>query len=267
MGFDSDQREPAPAGHTDHKPPATLPDGISGIWTYHSDVGPLAPPRYAMPDGSSYLLFGFDAGRAGRRDLIHARLIGPRTTPFVIDDRPRLCIGIRVVAGFAQAAFGIPASDLVDQRVEYHQVYSSADADLERIATAASDAERVTAALAVARRRYQVATRVPPSLRAAVAQIAGAEGNLRIGPLAEHLGVTRQHLARQFAAHVGMTVKQFARVKRAEAARARASAVLAARPRRVNWAMIAHQLGYYDQAHFISDFKSLMGTTPGKWIP
>ena len=256
---------PLPTGHTEARTPPALSDGISGVWAWHSEQRQPAAPRYASADGCSYLLFGFDAARGGRRDLIHARLIGPRTKPFIIDDRPRLCVGVRIVPGFAQAAFGLPASELLDQRVDYDLVYPGADADLDSFRAAETDAERVARALALARRRFRSATRVPPSLRLAVAHIAGAEGNVRVGSLVDRIGISRQYLARQFAAHVGMTAKQFARIKRAEAARTRAIAAWASHRGRVNWAMIAHQAGYYDQAHFISDFKALTGLTPGKW--
>ena len=160
----------------------------------------------------------------------------------------------------------MPASELLDARVEYDLAYPSADADLESIRAAGTDAERVAGILALAVRRFRSATRVPSSLRLAVAHIAVAEGNVRVGWLVDRIGVSRQHLARLFAAHVGMTVKQFARIKRAEAARARAVAVRAAHPGDVNWLTIAHQAGYYDQAHFIREFKALTGTTPGRWI-
>ena len=186
--------------------------------------------------------------------------------PFVIDDRPRLCIGVRFAPGFVRAAFGLPASELLDQRVDYDLVYSHADADLDGIRAAASDAERVAGGFALARRRFRSAARVPSGVRAAVAYIVAAQGNVRVGSLAECIGVTRQHLARQFAAHVGMTAKQFARVKRAEAARARAVTARAAHPRQVQWSSIALQAGYYDQAHFISDVKALTGVTPTRWI-
>lgn len=145
-------------------------------------------------------------------------------------------------------------------------VYASAPADLEAIQAAGSDTERVARIFGFARQRFCSAARIPTSLRAAVARIAASDGNVRVGALSEGIGVTRQHLARQFAAHVGMTVKQFARIKRAEAARALAKAAQAAHPRGVNWATISLQLGYYDQAHFIRDFKAVTGATPGKWI-
>ncbi len=238
-------------------------DGVSGAWAWHSDGRPAAR-RYALADACTYLLFAFDAAHNGRRDLVHARLIGPRTKPFMIDDQPRLCVGVRFVPGFAQAAFGMPASELLDQRVDYDLVYPNADADLDSIHSATTDMARVTRVLALARRRLPPTTRVPAALRAAVTQIVIAEGNLRVGSLADRIGVTRQHLARQFAAHVGMTAKQFARVKRAEAAQALAAR--AAPTGKVSWSVIAQRMGYYDHAHFIRDFKTLTGLTPGKWI-
>jgi hypothetical protein len=146
-----------------------LADGISGVWAWYSESAQRDAPRYALADGRAYLLFGFDAERGGRRDLIHARLIGPRIRPFLIDDRPRLCVGVRFAPGFVQAAFGLPASELLDQRVEYDVVYSSADADLAGIRAAITDEERVAGVLALAGRRFRSAPRIPSSLRVAVA--------------------------------------------------------------------------------------------------
>jgi AraC-like DNA-binding protein len=34
----------------------------------------------------------------------------------------------------------------------------------------------------------------------------------------------------------------------------------------IDWADLAVQLGYYDQAHFISDFRELVGQTPGEYV-
>src|SRR5437870_3013394 len=89
-----------------------LGGGISGVWAWPSEGAQPAAPRYGLADACAYLLFGFDAARAGRRDLVHARLIGPRMKPFLIDDRPRLCVGVRFAPGFVQAAFGPPGSSV-----------------------------------------------------------------------------------------------------------------------------------------------------------
>lgn len=33
-----------------------------------------------------------------------------------------------------------------------------------------------------------------------------------------------------------------------------------------DWAQIAIELGYYDQSHFIKDFKSIVGESPGEYV-
>src|SRR5438093_4929523 len=158
-----------------------LCDGISGVWAWPSEGAQPAAPRYGLADACAYLLFGFDAARAGRRDLVPARLIGPRMNPFVIDDRPRLCVGVRFAPGFVQAAFGLPASEFLDERVEYDLVYSDAAADIESIRAAVTDAERVALILALARRRFRAAARVTSSLRVSVADIVVADGHGCVG--------------------------------------------------------------------------------------
>ena len=35
---------------------------------------------------------------------------------------------------------------------------------------------------------------------------------------------------------------------------------------RVNWAGLAADLGYSDQSHLVTEFRSLTGLTPGRWI-
>jgi AraC-like DNA-binding protein len=56
---------------------------------------------------------------------------------------------------------------------------------------------------------------------------------------------------------VGLTPKRYCRVRRFQRA-----LVSAHRPRGVDWARVAVDCGYFDQAHFIHDFKSFAGVTP-----
>lgn len=36
--------------------------------------------------------------------------------------------------------------------------------------------------------------------------------------------------------------------------------------KKVNWASIAFDTGYYDQAHFINDFRDFSGFTPKQYV-
>lgn len=73
--------------------------------------------------------------------------------------------------------------------------------------------------------------------------------------VAEQLGVTGRHLRRAFTENVGIGPKEFARTVRLQRAM-----TMAATSR--DWARIAADAGYYDQAHLIGDFRQLVGLTP-----
>lgn len=254
-----------PEGYAEHKPPPDLATSVVCAWTRRvSGVVDVAMHR-VLPDGCSDILFVF--GQAERDyETIGASIVGPMTRPIVVDGpHPRLYVGVRLAPGYAQAAFRLPAFELTDQRVDYELVDRQAASHIDALA-GAGDAECVARAFEIVRRRLALGSAVSIGLRAAVRRIVQARGNLKVSALAAEIGVTRQQLARQFAAHVGLTPKMFARVMRARAAVARATAARHAHPRNVDWGAIAYDLGYYDQPHFIDDFKELTGQTPGEWL-
>jgi AraC-like DNA-binding protein len=222
-----------------------------------------------LPDGCVDIVLGFgrsdEPGESGD-GVTQAMGVGAMTRPLLVTGLgPRLYVGVRFRPGCAYAALGIPASELTDERVSYSVLARDAAAQLDALSALGTNEARLEAMVSLVRRRLAGALTVPASVRAAVHRISTARGGLRVADLASSIGITRQQLARQFATHVGVTPKTFARVIRAHAALARADAARAAYPREVDWSAIAYELGYYDQPHFIDDFKALTGTTPGEW--
>ena len=78
-----------------------------------------------------------------------------------------------------------------------------------------------------------------------------------IETLCREIGCSRQHLARAFRFHVGVSPKQLARVARLQ----RAVACLQ-RGAGHGLADLALGLGYFDQAHMTRDFRALAAVTP-----
>jgi len=62
---------------------------------------------------------------------------------------------------------------------------------------------------------------------------------------------------------VGVSPKTFARVVRLGRVIERARAVPA--DEAINWSALALDIGYYDQAHLVDEFKELTGVTPTAW--
>jgi AraC-like DNA-binding protein len=75
--------------------------------------------------------------------------------------------------------------------------------------------------------------------------------------LAAESGLSRQHLTRRFRESVGVGPKFFSRVARFHALFHRLY-----KDASRNWVGAALDLGYYDQAHMISDFREFTGRTP-----
>jgi AraC-like DNA-binding protein len=100
------------------------------------------------------------------------------------------------------------------------------------------------------------------SLVRAVMMATRVHGLVRVDDLATTAGVSARQLERQFATHVGLSPKRFLRVLRFQQVLA-ALREPSATPS--GWADVAAQHGFYDQAHFINDFKHFTGETPGAW--
>lgn len=88
-----------------------------------------------------------------------------------------------------------------------------------------------------------------------------SHGAVAVGALTDAAGVSGNHLAAQFKSHVGVTPKRVARIYRF--ARLILS-VDALRP--VDWSELAQTAGYFDQAHFIREFKDFTGHTPTGYL-
>ena len=86
----------------------------------------------------------------------------------------------------------------------------------------------------------------------------------QIGHVAEAAGLSAGHFTRLFQEEVGLTPKQFARVRRFRTVLRRARTAHTAQ--RVNWAQLAADCGYYDQAHLIKEFHAFAGVCPSAYL-
>jgi AraC-like DNA-binding protein len=94
---------------------------------------------------------------------------------------------------------------------------------------------------------------IPVSLSA----LREGAGNLRMSELSEKWSVSQRQLERLYQREVGMSPKQYAQLLRIETARLSLKHMNEA-----TTARLAVELGFYDQAHFIREFRAVVGLTP-----
>ena len=92
-------------------------------------------------------------------------------------------------------------------------------------------------------------------------RLCSSFGLLRIETLCRDLGTSRATLGRKFREQVGLTPKTYARVARISALMQRLASSDGD-----EWAMIAEDFGYHDQAHLTHDFQEFCGATPNEYL-
>lgn len=220
------------------RPTAALQPWVECFWTNRDDAREPREHR-VLPDGCADLVFDLSAGEAD--------VVGTMTRPLILTgDQPSHYFGVRFRPGRAAAFLRVPLAELTDARVSLSDVWrgfrgewSIASLETELLKRLDPDRDR--------RVDY------------AVERIVASNGAVRIDDVADEAGISRQHLARQFRHHVGISPKMLARVMRFRT-------VIEAVERECDWADVAARFGYYDQSHLIAEFRELAGVTPSGFV-
>lgn len=211
-----------------------------------------------LPTATTELVIDLSPSATRRFD---ATVCGPHSTFFEIE-RPStsVILSAHFPPGCAFPFFGVPMHDLQNAVVPLRALWGRGADELHERLLAASLADRllILERWLLAR---ATATRRHPSVTAALAILRYAPQQPAVADLADHIGLSRRHLARVFAQDVGMTPKRFARVHRLQTSLQRIDACV-----HVDWAALAAHGGYSDQAHFNHDFQEFSGLTPSAYL-
>jgi methylphosphotriester-DNA--protein-cysteine methyltransferase len=100
-----------------------------------------------------------------------------------------------------------------------------------------------------------------PYIPKAINKIMNSGGSVSVGELTDEFGVSERQMERKFLERVGLTPKLLARIARIN----HVFKLLKMYPQ-FSWLDVIYTCGYFDQAHFIRDFKNLAGETPTQFF-
>jgi AraC-like DNA-binding protein len=238
-------------GVKEYPPPAALACFVECFWRRSGDELDLRrPPERILPDGCLDIVVGPD----------QAIVVGAMTRPLVVPPAEGAGqIGVRFRPGMAAAFLRIPAAALTDDSAPLEAVWRDGNEVADYVGSSLGTEQAIPRLAETLTSRLSRIATVPPDLLTAIDRIRARGGRVDVSRLAASLGVTRQHLARRFAAHVGVTPKTFCRVVRLW------QVLRSTNGGRVNWAGLAADLGYSDQSHLVTEFRALTGLTPSRW--
>lgn len=152
-----------------------------------------------------------------------------------------------------------PAHELFNQSVALPDVLDKAlvTAFEEQLALAASDVQRIGLLNGFFLKQLK-AVQEDGLVREAVRLIYQAGGNIQIRQLNEQLFISQSPLEKRFRKLVGATPKKFASI-------VRFNSVLQNLDKGSSLTEVSYEHRYFDQAHFIKDFKRYTGETPERF--
>ena len=248
----------------DHTKEKLLPDGAVEIIVDLTD----RPKRLYDPDSHVELRAfrkSWISGMRGRWLVIEA---APASSMLVVRFRP----------GGAYPFLGLPVEGLTDVVDCLDAVMARTAASLrDRILEAIGPAERLGAAERWLLEQGSGRLETHPAVEYLTSRLFAPAG-LRIADVVSEVGYSQRHLLGLFRRWVGMSPKHYQRIRRFQqvlhgaivqrdpghdAARPEFRAVRLSEP---DWADVALEFGYYDQAHLARDFKAFSGLSPRRYL-
>ena len=155
------------------------------------------------------------------------------------------------------ARLGVPAAELAGRSVPLDELIPRVRARevTERIAAAPDDASRVAT---VERFLQDLPFARDPVVTRAVELLSDPNASPSLAAIAAEVALSERQLERRFFLRVGTTPKRFARLARFQ----RAVSLMDFAP---GLAAVAQDAGYYDQSHFVREFRAFAGTAPAAW--
>jgi AraC-like DNA-binding protein len=230
-------------------PPERLEQFVECFWTF--EPGTELPEYPVLPDGCVDIVYSPGTTR-------ELQIVGAMTSARKFALAPgHLQFGVRFRPAMSQAFLPVPAFDTTDQLMPLSNIWG---ADARRLTDQISEAKSAQQRIGLIDARLANAgdTTQVQRLCASIVQQAG---RVRIDDLALQAGLSARQLRRLFLEQVGLSPKHFCRV-----IRFRNSLSRLRQAGRTPWTEVALDCGYYDQAHFINEFRQFSGYTPGEFV-
>jgi AraC-like DNA-binding protein len=188
-------------------------------------------------------------------------LIGPHDQPIVNEPLGEtFCVGIVTTPVGCRPAFGLRPATLRSRVVDLLQAWPRALGLRRELAACRTPAEALDVVEATLRTPETFDCEAFARCEAAVRQLS-AEPTRLVTDIATGLGVSHGHLDRLFVEQVGLSPRTLARILRMRRLLEEIDVHGS-----VGWADKAAELGWFDQAHLIRDFKRHTGVTPAQYV-
>ena len=251
-------------------PGPPLSQFVGLLWLYEGYQQPHKKERL-LPNGSMELVINlkedetrlYDRRDAERCHTLHGPiLVGAHSEFFVIDTAEQFSVaGVHFKPGGAFPFLGLPAGELHNTHVPLEDLWGRTARELrERVLAAATPQQKLYVLEQALIERAAGRLDRHPAVAYALSEFHGLPAARTVAGVTGQIGLSSKRFIDLFKAEVGLTPKLFCRVRRFQRVLRKIGI-----GQTVEWAAIAADCGYFDQAHFIHDFRAFSGINPSAY--
>lgn len=258
-----------------HYPAFPLNNFIDSIF-YFEGIAPVHALDRFLPDGNTELILDLtdspqyihdNATLKVIQSCRHAWVSGVRTRPITIPsgNGSRMMV-VAFKKGAAHPFYPFPMSELTDSVVMADLVFGASMVELREQLLASKTVGEMFCLLEMflltrgGDRLHDTTT--SRCIEYVLNGILDQPVHFKFQNLMDHIGYSQKHVIDLFKGQVGVTPKQYLRIIRFQ----KAVQELEQNASSFDWSRLALQSGFYDQAHFINDFREFSGFTPGEYM-
>lgn len=247
----------------------TLDSYISCYWLSvftgtEDEAQKLKPkPITLIPDGGSSFIFDINY----RQNWYHKSIWGVMDKPVMVYKQHSISkgeimtFGVDFKPGGLYRFLGIPMQEFTNNSIELEALsYSTFHELTENIINAGSIGEQINTIESFLLKQLNKIDGYKSSVEEALHIIIQTSGSIRINELSCRLLVSERSLRRMFHEYIGISPKTLCRITRLQSVINNCMD-----DKQLNFLIAAYDNGYFDQSHFIKDFKEFCGYTPGQY--
>ncbi len=253
------------------QPEKQLSPYVAFMWVFESSFGvPLADSRIIVPDGRAKIIVPYRNAvcAAVNTRLLNAKehqifLVGIQGNPTTIASTATDTgtIGVELTPNGLYHLFQLSMHEITNRMVSFEEVFGPQGARLQnRIGDAEDPQEKVMLLQTALTHLLQKNEKEYLLLDHTLDLIARTHGLIRVQELEAQTGYTRRYLDMLFKEHVGVSPKSLASILRFQELYQ-----VWAQQKSPTFFRNNLYTYYYDQSHFIKEFKRFTGFTPQKY--
>jgi len=256
-----------------HIPPPPLTHYVELI-TYYKGYNPPHTIERLLPDGGIDLIIDLTSvpkyiydneSLTEIQSCKRAWISGMRTEYISIQARAAESemLVIRFRPGMAWSFLHMPVLEIKDKVADAELVFGNELLSFrEQLLEQAEPVQKFTIAEQYLLQRIKNHFEIHPAIRYCISQIGSNPSQASIREITHKTGYSSKHLISLFGKYAGINPKQYVSVLKFQ----QAVQLLEKNPGQINWTALALDCGYYDQAHFINEFKRFSGFNPSAYM-